>query len=101
MTLVIILFCMFYRVSPERLFLQYILDAGDQQSADTLAIVCGLDINQLYQVAAQLKLSKNDVQQAARFFQQSKVRPVPVKNLMRDKSENVKQTIPILTPLLP
>ena len=53
--------------------MQYILDKADQPSADKLAIVCGLDINHLYQVAANLKLDKGDVQQAARFFQQSKV----------------------------
>ena len=61
------------RVSPERLFLQYILDLSDQTRADKLAIVCGLDINNLYQIAANLKLERGDVQQAARFFQQSKV----------------------------
>ena len=66
--------CVFIcRVSPERLFLQYILDLSDQTRADKLAIVCGLDINNLYQIAANLKLERGDVQQAARFFQQSKV----------------------------
>ncbi len=55
------------------MFLRYILDQCDQSKADKLAIVCGLDINNLYQLAAHLKLEKGDVQQAARFFQQSKV----------------------------
>ncbi len=62
-----------FRISPERLFLQYILDKSDQIRADRVAIVCRLDINNLYQLAANLKLEQGDVQQAARFFQQSKV----------------------------
>ena len=65
-----------HSVSPERLFLQYILDLCDQPRADKLATACGLDINNLYQTAANLKLEKGDVQQATRFFQQSKVRNV-------------------------
>ncbi|CAH1782485.1 unnamed protein product [Owenia fusiformis] len=62
------------RVSPERLFLNVALNSTDTNvnSAEQLGIMLGLDINALFEMAAELRLARGDCTQAVKLYQLSK-----------------------------
>ncbi|XP_071960414.1 uncharacterized protein [Antedon mediterranea] len=61
------------RVIPEELFLQLVLDnLGTLESADKLGFILGLDVNLLYEKAADKRLADGNYQQAMKLYNMSK-----------------------------
>ena len=61
------------RSSPEGLFLDLALSERDASLAENLGITLGLDMNALYEQAAERKLTEGDVQRAMSLYRNSQV----------------------------
>ncbi|XP_031571187.1 uncharacterized protein LOC116305433 [Actinia tenebrosa] len=59
-------------VSPEKLFLDLAINNTDNTAADMLAITTGLDVNMLYQMAAEEALNQSKYEHAMKLYQLSK-----------------------------
>ncbi|XP_072176147.1 uncharacterized protein [Diadema setosum] len=57
------------RTSPEGLFLELAMSERDGSQAESLGITLGLDMNALYERAAEMKLASGDCQRALSLFQ--------------------------------
>ncbi|WAR18296.1 UVR8-like protein [Mya arenaria] len=64
------------RVSPERLFLELCINQSDSSLIDQLGISLGLDLNILFERAAEYLLSQGVSKQATRLFHMSKGSPL-------------------------
>lgn len=61
------------RISPERLFLDIALKSSDSTQTELLGIMLGLDINTLYELAAEHRLAHGNFANAVKLYQLSKV----------------------------
>lgn len=64
------------RASPERLFLELCINQTDSNFMEQLGISLGLDLNFLFEVAADFLLSHNKSKQASRLFHMAKGNPI-------------------------
>ncbi|XP_013413671.1 uncharacterized protein LOC106176012 [Lingula anatina] len=60
------------RVSPERYFLDLALTTSDSHQTELLGIMLSLDINMLYELAAEYRLARGDFVHSIRLYQLSK-----------------------------
>ena len=63
----------YFRISPERLCLELCISQSDVTIAEQLGISLSLDLNSLFEVAADYLLSCGSSKQANRLFQTAKV----------------------------
>ena len=66
-------YCKYFRISPERLCLELCMGRSDVSVAERLGISLSLDLNSLFEVAADYLLSHGNSKQANRLFQTAKV----------------------------
>lgn len=64
------------RVSPERLFLELCITQTDSKLIEQLGLSLGLDLNFLFETAADFLLSHGNSKQASRIFHMSKGSPI-------------------------
>lgn len=64
------------RVSPERLFLELCVSQNDSKVIEQLGLSLGLDLNFLFEIAADFLLCHGNSKQATRIFHMSKGSPV-------------------------